>query len=86
MSDESILALIDRYHDELLPEMGRNMERWFNVKDGDAGIFLWERNVKDLKTFVTRNGGRAKAVADSFRKFATELSDEEFAQYLGDIA
>lgn len=86
MSDESILALIDRYHDELLPEMGRNMERWFNVKDGDAGIFLWERNVKDLKTFVTRNGGRAKAVADSFRKFATELSDEEFAQYFGDIA
>lgn len=86
MSDEAILALIDRYHDELLPEMGRNMTRWFNVKDAEAGIFLWERNVKDLRTFVTRNGGRASAVAASFKRFATELSDEEFAQYFGDIA
>jgi len=85
MSDESILALIDRYHDELLPEMGRNLVRWFDFKDAEAGLFLWERNVNDLRTFVTRNGGRAKAVVDSFRRFAKDLSDEEFAQYFGDL-
>ena len=86
MSDEAILALIDSYHDELLPEMGRNMVRWFKVKDADAGIFLWERNVRDLKTYVTQYGGRSKAVVASFKRFATELTDEEFAQFFGDLA
>lgn len=86
MSDESILALIDRYHDELLPEMGRNMLRWFKIKDAEAGISLWERNVDELRTYVTQYGGRSKTVVASFRRFADELSDEEFAQFFGDLA
>lgn len=86
MSDEAIVALIDSYHDELLPEMGRNMVRWFKVKDADAGLFLWERNVRDLKTYVTQYGGRSKAVVASFKRFAKALTDEEFAQFFGDLA
>jgi hypothetical protein len=86
MSDESILALIDRYHDELLPEMGRNMLRWFKVMDADYGIFLWEKKVDELRTYVTQYGGRSKMVVASFKRFATELSDEEFALYFGDLA
>ena len=86
MSDGAILALIDRYHDELLPEMGRNMLRWFKVKDAEAGIALWERNVDDLRSYVTQYGGRSKIVAASFRRYADELSDEEFAQYFGDLS
>ena len=85
MSDESMLARIDRLHDELLPEMGRNMLRWFKVKDAEAGIALWERNVADLRTYVTQYGGRSKVVAESFRRFATTLSDEEFEQFFGDL-
>ena len=85
MSDESIVALINQYHDELLPEMGRNMLRWFKVKDAEAGIFLWERNVNDLRNYVTKNGGRSKAVIASFKHFATELSAEEFEQFFGDL-
>lgn len=85
MSDEAMLALIDRYHDELLPEMGRNMLRWFKVKDAETGIFLWERNVEDLRTYVTQYGGRSKTVVASFKRFATELSEEEFAQFFGDL-
>ena len=86
MSDESMLALIDRYHDELLPEMGRNMLRWFKVKDAESGIFLWERNVEDLRSYVRQYGGRSKAVISSFRRFADALSDEEFAQFFGDLS
>lgn len=86
MSDGSMLALIDRYHDELLPEMGRNMLRWFKVKDAEAGIALWERNVDELRSYVTQYGGRSKIVAASFRRYADELSDEEFAQYFGDLS
>ena len=86
MSDGAILALIDRYHDELLPEMGRNMLRWFKVKDAEAGIALWERNVDDLRNYVTQYGGRSKIVAASFRRYADELSDEEFAQYFRDLS
>ena len=86
MSDESMLALIDRYHDELEPEMGRSMLRWFKVKDAESGIFLWERNVEDLRTYVRQYGGRSKAVVSSFRRFADALSEEEFAQYFGDLS
>ena len=86
MSDESMLALIDRYHDELEPEMGRNMLRWFKVKDAESGIFLWERNVEDLRTYVRQYGGRSKAVVSSFRRFADALSEEELAQYFGDLS
>ena len=86
MSDGAILALIDRYHDELLPEMGRNMLRWFKVKDAEAGIALWERNVDELRSYVPQYGGRSKIVAASFRRYADELSDEEFAQYFGDLS
>ena len=86
MSDESMLALIDRYHDELEPEMGRNMLRWFKVKDAESGIFLWERNVEDLRSYVRQYGGRSKAVVSSFRRFADALSEEELAQYFGDLS
>ena len=81
-----MLALIDRYHDELEPEMGRNMLRWFKVKDAESGIFLWERNVEDLRTYVRQYGGRSKAVVSSFRRFADALSEEELAQYFGDLS
>ena len=86
MSDEAILAQIDRWHDELVGEMGRNMLRWFSFPDAETGVALWERNVEDLRRYVTQYGGRAKIVAESFRRFATELSDEEYAQFFGDLA
>ena len=86
MSDEAMLALIDSYHDELLPEMGRNMIRWFGMKDAESGIFLWERNVDGLRTYVTQFGGRSRMVVASFKRYATELTDEEFAQFFGDLA
>ena len=85
MSDESVLALIDQFHDELLPEMGRNMLRWFRFKDADYGVSLWERNVNDLRTYVTQYGGRSKVVVASFKRFAKGLTDEEFEQFFGDL-
>ena len=85
MSDESVLALIDRYHDELLPEMGRNMLRWFKVNDAEAGILLWEKKVAWLQRYVTQYDGRAHKMVTSFKRFATKLSDEDFAQFFGDL-
>ena len=85
MSDEAMLAKIECYHDELLPEMARNMDRWFNVSDAELGISMWEKKVAWLRRYVTQYDGRAYKMATSFKRFATKLTDEEFEQYFGDL-
>ena len=89
MSDESVLALIDKLTDELRPEMERDRRRWArgNAKfDSEEG---WESGWSDgsvpwLRDFVTRKGGRAYLIMNSFVNHSN-LTKEEIEQYFGDI-
>lgn len=80
LSDESVLAMIDRYEQEIEPEMEREVRRWFPMSSVDT----WHRKVQVLRNFVTQNGGRAKTMIASFKSFS-RLSAEEYEQYFGDL-
>ena len=86
MSDENVLALIDSLADELRPEMQRNRERWALGGAGD-NVEHWETGaemVQSLRDYVTRKGGRAAQIAQSFINHA-DLTSAEIEQYFGDI-
>ena len=86
MSDENVLALIDSLADELRPEMQRNRERWALGGSGDS-VEHWETGaemVQYLRDYVSRKGGRAAQIAQSFINHA-DLTSAEIEQYFGDI-
>ena len=86
MSDENVLALIDSLADELRPEMQRNRERWALGGSGDT-VEHWENGaemVQYLRDYVSRKGGRAAQIAQSFINHA-DLTSAEIEQYFGDI-
>ena len=53
LSDEAMLERIDRFADEIRPEIGKEKERW-GGKTAD-----WERLVDDIRGFITKNNGHA---------------------------
>ena len=86
MSDENVVALIDSLADELRPEMQRNRERWALGGAGDT-VEHWETGaemVQSLRDYVTRKGGRAAQIAQSFISHS-DLTSAEREQYFGDI-
>lgn len=80
MSDENVLAMIDRYEQELMPEMERELKRWFPA----LSVENWQRKVQVLRNFVTQGGGRAKVMINSFKGYS-QLSQEEYDRYFGDL-
>ena len=86
MSDENVVALIDSLADQLRPEIPRDRERWALGGAGDT-VEHWETGaemVQSLRDFVTRKGGRAQQILDSFLSHSN-LTSAEKEQYFGDI-
>ena len=91
MSDENVVALIDRLADELRPEMERDRKRWAHGNARLDTLEGWDTSNDDgavpwLRDYVLRKGGRAYLLMGSFtRPVVSDLSKEEIAQYFGDI-
>lgn len=78
MSNENVLALIDKLADELRPEIARDRVRWRIGGDSDT-VDYWEHGfqmVDYLRDFVSRKDGRAKYVVNSFISHSGLTSDE----------
>ncbi len=89
MSDESVLALIDKLAAELRPEIERDRQRWARGNARLDSLEGWETKWDDgslpwLRDFVTRKGGRAYLIMNSFVNHSN-LTKEEIEQYFGDI-
>ena len=91
MSDENVLALIDRLADELRPEMDRDRKRWARGNASQDCVEGWDSGWGDaalpyLRDFVTRKGGRAYLLMNSFHnRQSLSLTTDEWTQYFGDI-
>ena len=74
MSNDNVVALIDRLADELRPEVARDRAKW------GGSLERWESMVDDLREYVTRRGGRALLIVDSLlsRVSLTEAERQEF--------
>ncbi len=86
MSDENVVALIDSLADELRPEIPRDRTRWALGGGGDT-VEHWETGaemVQSLRDYVTRKGGRAQLIADSFINHSN-LTSAERSQYFSDF-
>jgi len=86
MSDENVLAMLDGFYNELLPEVPRDLARWFpGMSDADA-LNSWIYLVDQLREYVTRNGGRSRQIIDSFINHTKpRLTQEEIDYYFGDL-
>ena len=89
MSDENVLKLIDQFTEELRPEMDRDRKRWAHGNARLDSADGWENKWDDgsvtwLRDFVTRKGGRAYLLANSFLNHS-DLEKAEREQYFGDI-
>ncbi len=80
MSDEAVLKMIDELQAEIEPEMERELKRWFP----GVAIATWHRKVDAVRTFVTRFGGRHKEMIRTFKVYSN-LTNEEYAQFFGDL-
>lgn len=91
MSDENVLALIDRLAEELRPEMDRDRKRWNHGNarlDSEEGWYSkWDDgSVPYLRDFVTRKGGRAYLLMNSFfNRQSLKLSQEEKDSFFSGI-
>ena len=93
MSDDNVVALIDRLAEELRPEMERDRKRWAHGNarlDSEEGWYSkWDDgSVPYLRDFVTRKGGRAYLLMNSFlnrQNPALLLTAEEKEQFFGNI-
>ncbi len=87
MSDENVLALIDKLASELRPEMDRDRKRWAHGNAKLDSVEGWEEGpemLPYLRDFVTRKGGRAWLLMNSFVNHAN-LTQDEIDQYFGNI-
>lgn len=89
MADDNVLALIDRLADELRPEMERDRQRWAHGNAKLDTLEGWESGPEMLpwlRDFVTRKGGRAYLVMNSFlNRQGLKLTEAETEQFFGDI-
>ena len=87
MSDENVLALMDKLASELRPEMDRDRKRWAHGNAKLDSVEGWETGpemLPYLRDFVTRKGGRAWLLMNSFVNHAN-LTQDEIDQYFGNI-
>ena len=86
MSNENVLALIDKLADELRPEIQRDRERWALGGSAD-NVDYWEHGyqmIDYMRDYVTRKGGRAMILVNSFLSHA-DLTAEEKEQYFREV-
>ena len=85
MSNENVLALIDKLADELRPEIARDRQRWRIGGDSDT-VDYWEHGyqmVDYMRDFVSRKEGRAQYVVNSFISHSG-LTSDEIQEYFSD--
>ena len=77
LSNETVLAEIDRMAEEIRPELARDLARFGRDLSG------WEWNLRQLRELIAQGDWRQQNVDALCRSF--ELSDAERARYFGDI-
>lgn len=77
LSDESYLALIDEFADQLRPEIPRDRALW----GGD--LDEWETKVQELRDYVLADGGRARLIISTL-SWSAGYTPDEMAAYFPD--
>ena len=78
LANENVLSLIDQFESEITDEMYRDRTRWGGTYTG------WQALVQELRTYVTQNNGRARAICNSLRSFLY-MTDAEYQEYFGNV-
>ena len=74
---DKLLAAIDDYYQQMLPEMEMHYERW----PDQGSVESWERNVERLRTWVQQ---RPKYVVEAAENFF-HLSDSQIIELFGEL-
>lgn len=74
---DKLLAAIDDYYQQMLPEMEMHYERW----PDQGSVESWERNVERLRTWVQQ---RPKYVVEAAENFF-HLSDSQLIELFGEL-
>ena len=78
MSDENVLLMIDRFADEMRPEIEREKVRW------GGRVAEWDHLVDEIRRFITKNNGQAKNMV-RFLTTSGAISTTEAEEYLSDF-
>ena len=78
MSNDSVVSLIDKFEEEMHPEVYRDKTRWGGTLD------QWEGMIDNLRTYVTQGNGRARIIAANIRSYVA-MTDAEYQQYFGSV-
>ena len=78
MSNDNVISLIDKFEEEMHPEVYRDKTRWGGTLD------QWEGMIDNLRTYVTQGNGRARIIAANIRSYVA-MTDAEYQQYFGSV-
>ena len=78
MSNDNVVALIDKMAGEMSPEVYRDKTRWGGTLE------QWEGMINNLRVYVTQGNGRARIIAANIRSYVY-MTDAEYQQYFGSV-
>ena len=78
MSNDNVVALLDKFEEEMHAEVYRDKTRWGGTLD------QWEGMIDNLRAYVTQGNGRARIIAANIRSYVA-MTDAEYQQYFGSV-